>query len=102
MSGQLRLAQHLPVDGSDGGKRSVTKADVHALRERVVSDVVGVVTKSNRLRHPVIVADELDTVTLTVGDGDQLRIRYRRDSLRLAKSRHAPEMRSALQVNDFE
>src|SRR6476659_6999242 len=101
MPRQLRLSQYLRVD-SDGCKRAVSKADVYALRAGVVSDVIGIVTKSNRLRHPVVITDKLDAFPPAVRHCNQLRIGYHRNPLRLAKSRHAPQMHCSLDVNDLD
>ena len=43
----------------------------------------------------------VDAVALAVGDGDELRIRKDHNALRLAKSRHALDVLTALQIEHF-
>src|SRR5438309_4377923 len=103
MTGELRLAEHLAVGGTDRRQGAAAESDEETLGGHIVPDVVRVLSEPNRPRRLVVGSvDELDPLPLAVCDCDELRVGNDGNALRLPKPGQTLGVTAALEVEHFD
>jgi len=93
MSRQFHLAEQLARGRIDRRQRAIAESDKQLLGHSVVSHVVGVVAKPNDSAGSIVVGtNQLQALTLPVGDGNGSRVCRNGYPLWLTKSQQASEM----------
>ena len=103
MSGQSCFSDHPRCYGINRCEGAAAESDVHTLCRRIVSDVVRVIAQANHGTGTVIAGvDELQAISLTIRHSDGPDVSDDPDTLRLAKSRQALQVRFSRGIDHFD